>query len=308
MLDKRGSWGQRQKGFALVIVLWTSVLLAVMAGSLLQTSRSDVYLAQSLLDSTRAELLADGAFAAATFALLNSQGSGAWRADGTVYAWREGTAEIRVRASEEAGRIDLNAAPTELLRAFFLALGSAPGEAAALSDAIADFRDPDSDRQPQGLEDRDYPEDRYPLGAKDAAFEITEELMRIPLVTGALYDKAAPYLTTLSGRARPDPKSAAPLVRAVLENRQLAADSGTAAALPPFGGQELGAEAQVLREGNGQEGSARGLYRIEAEAHLPGGALFAREAVILFTGVSEQPYRRLLWHRGKARLFPLESE
>jgi hypothetical protein len=105
----------------------------------------------------------------------------AWRADGTVYAWRFGGGTLRAAIQSEAGKIDLNAADEGLLRGLFLgALWTGPdGEpqgldetrAAALVDALRDFADPDQLTRLNGAEDRNYRAAGLPWGAKDAAFE-----------------------------------------------------------------------------------------------------------------------------------------
>ena len=43
-----------------------------------------------------------------------------WRADGTVYAWAFGGAEVRISIEDEGGKIDLNRARDELLKGLFV--------------------------------------------------------------------------------------------------------------------------------------------------------------------------------------------
>ena len=60
--------------------------------------------------------------------------------------------------------------------------------AAALVDAIVDFRDEDDLHCLQGAEDRDYADAGLPRGAKDAAFEAVEELQQVLGMTREIYD------------------------------------------------------------------------------------------------------------------------
>jgi general secretion pathway protein K len=77
-----------QRGFALLLVLWTVLILALLAAGTLDTSRTDLNLARNLVEATRAELLAEGAANVALYGLLNTGGDDqAWRSDGSVYAW-----------------------------------------------------------------------------------------------------------------------------------------------------------------------------------------------------------------------------
>jgi type II secretory pathway component PulK len=63
---------------------------------------------------------------------------------------------VRVRVTEEAGKIDLNAAPAELLAALLQAPASEAAEAERLVAAIVDFSDEDRLPRPGGAEDPDY--------------------------------------------------------------------------------------------------------------------------------------------------------
>ena len=146
---------RRQRGLALLLVLWTVLLLALVAGSLLKATRTDVDLARNLLRGTQAELLAEGATAMVAKGLLVGE-EDLWVSDGSIYAWRDEStaAELRVRITQEVGRIDLNGASAGLLARLLIAAGLVRDEAEALAAAIADFRDPDHERRPNGAEDR----------------------------------------------------------------------------------------------------------------------------------------------------------
>ena len=62
----------RQRGFALLIVLWTLALLALLGTQLLATSRQHVQLAHNLLDAAALEAAANGAVQQAIFGVLDS--------------------------------------------------------------------------------------------------------------------------------------------------------------------------------------------------------------------------------------------
>ena len=63
---------------------------------------------------------------------------------------------MQVRIERETGKIDLNAAEDPMLRALPLALGLDEDRAAALADAIQDWRDDNQLKRERGAEDRDY--------------------------------------------------------------------------------------------------------------------------------------------------------
>ena len=214
-----------------------------------------------------------------------------WRSDGTVYAWAFGGGEVRISIQDEGGKIDLNGASDELLRGLFLAaawtgpdgeiLGLDQSEADALVDAIRDFADADDLKRLNGAEDRDYEAAGLPWGAKDAAFTAVEELQQVLGVTAPLYQAVAPALTVHTGSKGIDAKSAPREVLMALPGSEAAAVDAHLAAraeAPEGAGPAfLGAEGLSAR-------SRRRVYTIHAEARGPGGAVFAREAVVRLGG------------------------
>lgn len=235
-----------------------------------------------------------------------------WRSDGTVYAWAFGGGEVRISIQDEGGKIDLNGAPDELLRGLFLAaawtgpdgeiLGLDPSEADALVDAIRDFADADDLKRLNGAEDRDYEAAGLPWGAKDAAFTAVEELQQVLGVTAPLYRAVAPALTVHTGSQGIDAKSAPREVLMALPGSEAAAVDAHLAAraeAPEGAGPAfLGAEGLSAR-------SRRRVYTIHAEARAPGGAVFAREAVVRLGGA--RGYRIEAWKQGRRALF-VETE
>ena len=71
-------------------------------------------------------------------------------------SWRFGEVAVQVRFERETGKVDLNAAEDRMLRALPLALGLDEDRAAALADAIQDWRDDNQLKLELGAEDRDY--------------------------------------------------------------------------------------------------------------------------------------------------------
>lgn len=146
-------------GLALVTVLWVLVLLALVAASFTRTTRTEINLTRNLIESAKAEALADAGVYRAIHELLSPQSErllspqienlltlssepaavrrrverdlrselgetffpeagdpfvDGWRTDGTIYVWPFGGGQVWVSAQDEAGKIDLNAAPDSL--------------------------------------------------------------------------------------------------------------------------------------------------------------------------------------------------
>ncbi len=297
---------ERQRGLALIAVLWGLVLLSVIALSVTTTSRTETRLAFNLAENAKARALAEAGVHRAVMGLLRPAGAQAngaegaavpegepeWRVDGTVYSWRLSGGEVRISLHDEGGKIDLNRASDGLLRRLFVAVGLNPDESAALVDAIADYRDGDDLRRLNGAEDVDYLGRGRPYGAKDRPFEATEELGQVLGVTPALYARVAPALTVHSRRGNVRRETAPPLVLEALlgpdalelETMERGEESGGA---PATGS----AASAALARSN--------ILTIRSEARTQAGAVFVREAVVRLSGRVRRPLRIVAWKQGR---------
>ncbi len=309
----------RNRGVALIMVLWVLTLLALIAASFSSTTRTEVNLARNIVESTKAEALAEAGVHEAILGLNGDSGDEPWRVDRTVYAWRFAGGEIRVAIDDEGAKIDLNATQGQILRNLFLALELGDGrklelgEADALADAILDFRDPDDLIHTSGAEDGDYRSADLEHDAKDAPFEAVEELQQVYGMTREIYQLVAPALTVHARRRRPFTATALPLVQAALvgglgdeTGREASPDSeaddeeddNDVVAL-----EDLSDVPQIIKKGPSPARSRVPVYTIHAEGRSAGGAVYALDAITRLTRDSERPYVFLGWKRGSRRLF-----
>ncbi len=301
------------RGVALISVLWVLILLSVLAAGLLRTSRTQVNLARNAVDNAQAEALAEAGLSLAVLNLLHPRAGDRWQADGSIYAWRFGGGDLRISLHDEAGKIDLNATEPALIAAFFEAAGIEPAEAAALSDALADYRDDDEEPRAQGAEDVDYEAAGYAHEAKDGPFSIIEELRLVFGMRAELYDLLAPEITVYSRQGRPRPEMTGPLVKAALDGAVYqspeADDPGrpTRSLVEPD--QDLSSPSgPVLLAAGDQSGPAHsGTLGIHVEARLDSGALFVREAVVRLAPGRLPPYHLLAWRQGSRLHFTPQS-
>ena len=106
------------------------------------------------------------------------------------------------RMEDEERKLPLNTAPAEALARLFAQTGGVrPDDAKALADAVIDWRDDDTDPQPNGAEDFYYTGLRAPYECKDAPFENVEELRLIKGMTDDVYARVAPYVTVFGSGA-----------------------------------------------------------------------------------------------------------
>ena len=290
----------RDRGIALISVLWVGVVLGALAAAVMALSRSDLDLARSLRAQAEAELAADSAARTAIYALMNRADTPI-AADGSVTAWRAGGAELRVEVSSEHGRLDLNLASPELIAALLAAAGAEAGEATQLAAAIVDFADADDMLTPSGAERREYAAAGLP-GPKDAEFEKETELLGVLGMPARLYRRVADAVTVHSGRPTPREGHEHPLVAAALGAGPGAPEADP---LPPAFTVELGAAPQTLRPAPPATDSD--LVRIRAEAETRAGARAARVAVLSLRHRGVRPYTLLAWRRTTPALFPART-
>ena len=132
-----------QSGIALVMALWITILLTVIASGFAFSMRSEALATRNALSMARARALADGAVERTAFELMRPRVANAWTFDGQPHRWVDGDAAIVATAVDEAARIDLNTAPDALLKNLLMVVGGMDDQAAAaLVDAMADWRDP----------------------------------------------------------------------------------------------------------------------------------------------------------------------
>jgi general secretion pathway protein K len=208
-----------QRGVALIIVLWVTMLLALMVESFLAEVRTDTLLARNLVDNGEAQALADGVIHQTVERLLKQRQSEDTYFDGqwTKITLEGGMAEVAIQ--DESGKVNLNTAPDALLEAVFLSAGVDIGHAKSLVDRIADWRDSDHLRRLNGAEDSDYRAAGLPYGAKDLPFASVDELQMVLGVTPNIHSRLATALTVYADRRGVDLRVAPrPVLQALMDN------------------------------------------------------------------------------------------
>ncbi len=125
-------------GFALLIVLWSVVLLALLTTVLTASGRSEVQLAGNLRRAAAAEAAADAGIAEAVFHASDAPAR-AWQADGQPHLITIGAYAVRVQVGDENGKLNPNYAPPQLMAAVIAATGVERTRAAAIAQAFADW-------------------------------------------------------------------------------------------------------------------------------------------------------------------------
>jgi general secretion pathway protein K len=213
----------RQRGFALLIVLWTLALLALLGTQLVAAGRGEAQLARNLVDAAQTEAATDGAVQQAIFAMLDASDA-RWKTDGMVHEIRLGDVAVSLRLADENGKVNPNLASASLLAALLVQVGAPPSTAASLANAIVDWRtdnrllgQPDADAARYGLAGLDY----APPGAN---FLDVDELGEVLGMTAELLARLRPHMTVYSARD-PDGATADGVVAAALRQAGPAAQT-----------------------------------------------------------------------------------
>lgn len=295
----------------LVVVLWTLLLLAFLAASFATTTRTEARIARNAVQAAKAEALADAGVYLALAQVLSEGTTSQLLVPGTVRVLPVGGAgAVRIAVENENGKVSLNGASPELLEALFTILGASAGTAQTLADRIVDFRDSDDLRRPNGAEAAEYQSAKLSGGPKNRPFELVEELLRIPGMTGDVYSRVVPYVTAAAGRRVPDRRFASqPVADAMLLAERLAgprrtgrrgnlAGNGAGGAIPGSLEPDIEANGDAVEE---EEFLTDIVVSVVAEGRTPAGAIFVREAIVQFTGDPTQPFIFADWRRGSWR-------
>jgi general secretion pathway protein K len=116
---------RRDGGFALIIVLWTLVLIGFIVVHLTASGRTEIRIANNLVANSIAEAAADGAIFEAIFNLSDPRPDHRWPVDGVAREVSAGASRVMVRVEDEAWGSSSSASP-ELLEALLRVTGSDP--------------------------------------------------------------------------------------------------------------------------------------------------------------------------------------
>lgn len=203
----------RQRGIALVIVLWVVTLLSIMAGSFAYSVRTETRLSTFAMERSQARALAEaGIVYAISKVMFNPSQDETWPTEGSARQWRFGRGKVDIAVIDTSGKIDINHAERNLLVGMFVYVGLEQEQAEALVDKIEDYRDADDLRRINGAEEPEYRDAGYPVGPKNALFESTEELQQVLDITLDLYQRVRPLITVYSNQPGVNPAAASEAV------------------------------------------------------------------------------------------------
>jgi general secretion pathway protein K len=258
----------RQRGFALLIVLWTMVLLALLVAQFTTTGRTEVQMAANLRANAVTEAAADGAVFEAIMRLVQ----GAWAADGRLRVLRVGDAAIEVRVTNQSRKVNPNTASAPVIQALLGNLGVDAGKAAALARAIVDWRSTSAQSLSGGTKLSQYQAAGLPYGPANQLFDNVDDLGLVIGMTPALLNRMKPFLSIYR---EGDPQTPADLPVTVEQASAAAGD-----------GWYFGSSGRVM------------VVVIDASSSGAKGGRFTRQAVVRLraeASLDQAPYQILTW-------------
>ncbi len=212
----------RDRGFALLIVLWSMVLLSLLFSRLVSAGRSEAEIAFNLRRAAELQAQADGLLYNVIFGLLG--GPGGWTADNSLRRIRLAGGVAAVSIVNLAGRINPNSASAALLDGLLHRVGADATTADTVSEAMVDWRSPDAQGR---FEAPEYAAAGLSYSPPGSPFQSIGEIGLVLGMTPALLASLAPHLSLYNGD-NPDPRFADPVVMQALRD----AGIGPASARP----------------------------------------------------------------------------
>ena len=278
---------RRQRGVALLLVLWACALLAVLLGGYAAVVHTEAVLARHQLAQTRAHYAAEAGLMRALRGLHDTRAKQRWIGDGRLYTMSYDGAEVRIRAVDESGKVDLNSASPEVLQGLFRAAGAAPDAAQALAMRVVEWRSPSAFDGTAG-DAAGYATAGRHYRPRHGPFASVEELQMVLGMTPALYRLVAPAVTIWAGNASPDPNTAPPLALAAIPGMTPQQQNVVQAARL----KNANDPSLVLNNGT--------THSIRSEATLADGTRAILRATIRLQAGQAQPYTVLRWQEGEA--------
>ena len=279
----------------MILVISVLALLALLGAEVAADSHSAAVVSRNRLDLAQLQAGADAGVTLAVMGLLDPVVSARWQADGRVYDRRYAGQRLAVTITDEGGKIDLNAAPKELIAGLLNEFGVARNRQALITQAILDRRTQFVPAVPTASSNtgRIFGQ-AHVVNLAKLAFADVSELRSLPGMTRALYARLGPEVTVYSQNPTINPMTASRrTLLAIPGAGPGAADSVIASRSGGFA--QLDAE-ELSRIALYARPDTLHVVTITARAGLPEGASFTRRAVVSVSpDLPLEPVRILRW-------------
>jgi len=264
-LESRSGRSRNERGFVLIIVLWTVGLLALIGNVLVANARQEAQLTTTLRDQSVGRAAADGVLSETIMDIL--------KGIKTVSGQRQfANVPIELTVRDLSGRLNPNIAPNATIKAVLAQIGVPVDRAKRLAAAIVDWRTPGLAPTALGTKADQYVAAGFSYGPPGAPFETLDELGLVLGMDATVLAALKPHLTLWSTNP-PDPAVADEIIRGALR-----AVGAPLSAVPTT-------EARVIE--------------LTAVADLPAHVVATRRAVVRFgPSADSRGWRILAWDDG----------
>jgi general secretion pathway protein K len=282
-----------ERGFALVIVLWAAVILAILASGVVGMAKTSLQITTHQTNAAALRATADGALNLLLLQLIDPRNTTPRRLDGFPFEMTFDNRVVHLSAQDQAGKIDLNAASEETLEALLTASGLDDSAAEALADKILDWREHGLGKRLNGAKADDYRAAGYTYGPREGYFPRVEELKLVMAMTHALYDRIAPVLTVYSQNPAVNPDVAPPEVLRLLPGMD--ADTIQQLLDARAGIDPTGDQGPIVRNMPAAGTLTGHALALTAQVRAKDGTRVTRTAIIRLTGQAHQPLWIYRW-------------
>jgi general secretion pathway protein K len=293
---------RRERGWALISVLWTTAMLAMMAAATQELTLTSVRTERRALTRAHLENDLDAATIRAILALDDARPGERWRIDSMPYQFTFDGVAMTVTVQDEDGKFDLNEADDDTIEPLFESVGVDQKTATILADRIVEWRTEagsDDTHTLHGGTDADYAAAGLPWRPRHDDFQSVAEVQLVLGMTPALYEKVRPALTVYSRNDSPDEDLAPRIVLNALYPgnpgqvdsimaKHAGTFSQTDAQTSDTTGDSTGATVSSDSDLSGRS------FEIDVEADYNGRHM-VRRTVVLMTGDDTQPYLVQHW-------------
>lgn len=301
-----------QRGIALLVVLWTLMLLSLLVVAFAQQTHLERQRVSNAIAATAAASDLQAGLSLGISALLDPKAPSGWAHDGSPRQLEFAGRRISVSIQDANGCMNVNEADIEQLQSLLRAVGVDGDAVRSLAAAIIDWRDPDSALTPNGAELATYLENGWSTGPANRPFLSVSELKGVLGMPPDVADRLAALLSVSAEGKEINPMTAPePVLRAAFPPDQVSgilarraaraeAKSGPEGALPA---SELGdADLRSASDKDLVEVPEGPVFMLEIATLSQQGASARARAVVWVTQDAKKPYYVLDWQLARSPL------
>lgn len=303
-----------QRGIALLVVLWTLMLLSLLVVAFSQQTHLERQRVSNVIAAATAASDLQAGLSLGISALLDPKAPAGWVHDGSPRELEFEGRRISVSIQDANGCMNVNEADIEQLQSLLRAVGVEGDAVRSLAAAIIDWRDPDNALTPNGAERASYAESGLPTGPANRPFLSVGELKGVLGMPPDVADKLAPLLSVSTEGKEINPMTAPePVLRATFPPEEVSgilarrakraeAKSGAEGAVPA---SEVGhADLRSASDEDLAEVPEGPVFMLEIAALAQQTAGARARAVVWLTQDAKNPYYVLDWQLARP---PLQS-